>query len=189
MKKYLYILISIIFLSWGVILLKAKSDSTSVKGFLKANDAVMNIEDVVSVWSENERLLTLYLFPFELSEQDIQMVVSDSLFSYRVRPNPTPEQSKWHWCPYGEIRIWLDENEHKSVDSITRYFVLMKSIRSNISSDNINKVGKDAMRDHRKLLVLLQNGHFVEASISGESTILNNKYSWNIDCKSDVYVK
>ena len=82
MERYLYILVSIIFLGWCVSLLKAKSSDTGIGGFLKADGAVMNIEDVVSVWSENERLLTLYLFPFELSEQDIQIVVSDSLFSY-----------------------------------------------------------------------------------------------------------
>jgi hypothetical protein len=150
----------------------------------------MNIKDIVCMWSEDERILKLFLFPFELSEQDIQIVLSDSIYSYWIVRDPNPELSKWYNCPYAHVRIWFDDSGHTSINATTRYYVLMRAIRARLSSDNLNKSGRESQKDLKKLsLSLHKNGSFVEVSIKGEGTIFRQRFSWDINCRSKVYIK
>jgi DNA-binding protein YbaB len=66
----------------------------------------------------------------------------------------------------------------------------MRSIRARLSSDNLNKSGKEAQKELKKLsLSLHENGGFVEVSIRGEGTIFSQRFSWDVNCRSEVYIK
>jgi hypothetical protein len=64
MKAFLFILSGIILLISNVGLLRAESDKPVAEGFLKAGPKVMNINDMVSIWSANQRTLKLFFFLF-----------------------------------------------------------------------------------------------------------------------------
>jgi hypothetical protein len=162
------------------------------KGHIAENGRAFHIEDSIATWDAEDEELKVYFYPFKLTAEDIKKV-SGGPPSFIAYGKPSPDESKWQWCPFGAISIEFGEEvKDRKLETITWINYVLYGLTKKNHTMNINRNGKEA-RDSFDTFVITstKNGDVLKVSTKGEYASISgdSKYSWDLKARTKIFVK
>lgn len=162
------------------------------RGHITENGKTIHIKDSIGIWNSKNNRLKIYFFPFELTEKDIKMASKGSPASIAFK-KPSPDKSKWQWCPYGAISIKFKKPiVDKKLETITWINYILYGLTKKNHTMNINRSGKKARDSFGSFAIRSQTRNYdiLEMSTKGEHVSFSgdSKYSWNLKGRTKISV-
>jgi len=144
-------------------------------GSFTKNSSEMPIIDTYAVWQETEKKLKIYLTPSKMSEEEKSRLESGESDFFIFATKDSPDKEKWDWYPYVVTEIVF---KTPVIDSqmIKYFYIKAYGIEEPNFTDNLNSVPNE---NGKFEFLKFENG-VLTIRFSGQSTILENKYFWDI---------
>ncbi|MFQ5585036.1 MAG: hypothetical protein ACE5GL_11420, partial [Calditrichia bacterium] len=159
------------------------------EGHITAEGKTLVIKDSFAFWDKSEKKLEIFFFPFKLASEDIAEAIK-GWPEFVAFKKPSPDQSKWKWCPFGEVDVEFTGNkkEKENISWSNNSFFGMTKKNNTV---NFNYNGQDAI-DLFETLKIERNKNFdvVEVLVTGNNVSVSKKveYTWNMKSRTRIYV-
>lgn len=160
-------------------------------GVITQSGKTLHLKSAVAVWDDTEKTLTIGLFPFEVDERDVRIVVADGAQPLAAT-KPSPDPALWRESPVGGIivrfrkrpgELKLDEVEELSV----RAHGLIDPEKTFAFSRRTEAQFQREVSEFRGNLT--QDGGEVRLLLAGSDYVSGQYMDWNIRVQSPIYHK
>ncbi len=191
MKKFVAVYVLLFFCVLGTHV-PGQTESFYAEGYVAENDKILHIKDSIAVWNAEDEELKVYFYPFKLTAEDIKKV-SGGHPGFIAYGKPSPDESKWQWCPFGAISIKFGEEvKDRKLETITWINCILYGLTKKNHTMNINRNGQEA-RDSFDTFVITsaKNQDVLEVSTKGEYASFSggSKYSWDLKARTKIFAK
>jgi hypothetical protein len=169
-----------------------QTESFYAEGHITENDKTLHVEDSIATLDAEDEELKVYFYPFKLTAEDIKKV-SDGPLSFIAYGKPSPDESKWQWCPFGAISIKFEEAvKDRKLETITWINYILYGLAKKNHTMNINRNGQEARNSFDTFVITsTKNWDVLELSTKGEYASFSgdSKYSWDLKARTKILAK
>ena len=191
MKKFVVVCVLLFFCVLGM-QASGQTEGFYAEGHITENDKTFHIKDSIATWDAEDEELKVYFYPFKLTVEDIKKVSSGPM-SFIAYGKPSPDESKWQWCPFGAINVKFEEVlKDRKRETITWINYVLYGLTKKNHTMNINRNNQKA-RDSFDTFVITstKSGDVLEVSTKGEHVSFSggSKYSWDLKARTKILAK
>lgn len=144
-------------------------------GVFTKNASSMPIKDSYAVWIEKENKLKIYQTPTKITDEDKTSIRKGEMDFFIFSGKQSPDKSKWQWYPFVVTELTFRSSDINA-ENIKRFYILAFGIEENNHTDNLNSYPNEKERFEH---VSFANG-VLSIEYTGESAIMENRYTWDI---------
>ncbi len=159
-------------------------------GLASHGKKVFYIREAVAVYEPTKKYLSIHIFPFKLTDKDMENIVKKNSSFGVKKGKPSPNKSIWpSWSPYGKIRIAFDKESDKIdiANAKSGYFYL-GGMKSANSSDNNNVSKKKISQALKTFKGELKEGGKLELDLDFNSMYFKKKFVVKLKLNTTIYI-
>lgn len=160
-----------------------------VTGGVTQNGLTLTLVDGFALRSHRGNSVTVYLYPVEVVERDIQAARAGQPWAVALR-KPSPDPRRWDWCPTVEIDLESVNGRLTGRGDLTFVNFMFSGLQKRNHTTNLTRSGDQARASVTGLSFETLDGRpFVKlrSRATGLSYDGNNEYSWRLQARLPVY--
>lgn len=160
-----------------------------VEGQVTHNASQLELLDGFALRSSRGDTVTVYLYPVEIGERDIEAARAGQAWSVALR-KPSPDPQRWDWCPTMEIDLQSVNGRLSGRGDLAFSNFMFTGLERRNHTTNLTRSGDQARATVTALSFEQNNGQpFVtlKSRASGLSYDGSNTYDWRIRARVPVF--
>ncbi len=173
----------------------ATAETFQAKGTIAEKGISMDIKGTFAMWDRESREGREYLMIFLLPYKDIDKDIAkgkDPFDRFTIaKEKPSPDKSKWQWCPFAYIRYEFQTGAEKKLDNVRYLGYYFHRFSSKGSSFTITPsyFPEELLKMHEKFKITKGKKYDIfETAIKGEYLSSDGSKSyWDFSVKTRIY--